>query len=58
MGGSPYQKIVDLAKDERADLVAIGTHGRGEVSRLLLGSVADRVIRFAPCPELGVRTPE
>ena len=56
--GSPYQEIVDLATDERADLVAMGTHGRSGVSRLLLGSVADRVIRLAPCPVLTVRKPE
>lgn len=56
--GSPHQKIVELVKDERADLVAMGTHGRGGVSRMLLGSVADRVIRSAPCPVLTVRAPE
>jgi nucleotide-binding universal stress UspA family protein len=56
--GSPYQEIVDLVTDERADLVAMGTHGRSGMSRLLLGSVADRVIRLAPCPVLTVRKPE
>jgi universal stress protein A len=56
--GSPYREIVDLATDELADLVAMGTHGRSGVSRLLLGSVADRVIRLAPCPVLTVRKPE
>jgi universal stress protein A len=56
--GSPYQEIVNLATDERADLVAMGTHGRSGVSRLLLGSVADRVVRLAPCPVLTVRKPE
>lgn len=56
--GSPYQEIVNLATDERADLVAMGTHGRSGVSRLLLGSVADRVIRLALCPVLTVRKPE
>ena len=55
--GPPYQKIVDLATDERADLVVIGTHGRGSVERALLGSVADRVVRMAPCPVLTVREP-
>jgi nucleotide-binding universal stress UspA family protein len=55
--GSPYQEIVGVATDEHADLVIMGTHGRGGVSRLLLGSVADRVIRFAPCPVLTVRGP-
>jgi len=56
--GSAYQEIVNLATDERADLVAMGTHGRSGMSRLLLGSVADRVIRLAPCPVLTVRKPE
>ena len=56
--GSPVQEIVDLARSEGADLVIMGTHGRGGMSRVLLGSVADRVIRLAPCPVLTVRTPE
>jgi len=38
--------------------VVMGTHGRGGMSRVLLGSVADRVIRLAPCPVLTVRKPE
>jgi universal stress protein A len=56
--GSPVQEIVDLARSEQAGLVIMGTHGRGGMSRVLLGSVADRVIRLAPCPVLTVRTPE
>jgi nucleotide-binding universal stress UspA family protein len=55
--GAPYQEIVALATDERADLVVMGTHGRGGVGRALLGSVADRVVRMAPCPVLTVREP-
>lgn len=55
--GTPHQEIVDLATDERADLVVIGTHGRGGLNRALLGSVADRVVRLAPCPVLTVREP-
>lgn len=55
--GVPHQEIVALARDERADLVVIGTHGRGGISRALLGSVADRVVRLAPCPVLTVREP-
>jgi len=55
--GVAYQEIVTLAVDERADLIVIGTHGRGGVDRALLGSVADRVIRLAPCPVLTVREP-
>ena len=53
--GVAYEEIVALARDERADLIVIGTHGRGGISRTLLGSVADRVVRFAPCPVLTVR---
>ena len=55
--GVAYQEIVTLATDERADLIVIGTHGRGGLNRALLGSVADRVIRLAPCPVLTVREP-
>jgi nucleotide-binding universal stress UspA family protein len=55
--GAPYQEIVALATDERADLIVIGTHGRGGINRVLLGSVADRVVRLAPCPVLTVREP-
>jgi len=55
--GSPHEEIVALATDERADLVVIGTHGRGGVNRALLGSVADRVVRLAPCPVLTIREP-
>ncbi|HJV59097.1 MAG TPA: universal stress protein [Methylomirabilota bacterium] len=55
--GVAYQEIVTLAVDERADLIVIGTHGRGGIDRALLGSVADRVVRLAPCPVLTVREP-
>lgn len=53
--GVPHDEIVALATDERADMVVIGTHGRGGVDRALLGSVADRVVRLAPCPVLTIR---
>lgn len=55
--GRPFQEIVAAADAEGADLIAMGTHGRGGLNRLLLGSVADRVIRTAPCPVLTVRGP-
>jgi len=55
--GVPYREIVALTTDERADLVVLGTHGRGGLDRALLGSVADRVVRLAPCPVLTVRRP-
>lgn len=55
--GVPHEEIAALARDERADLIVIGTTGRGGINRALLGSVADRVVRLAPCPVLTVREP-
>jgi nucleotide-binding universal stress UspA family protein len=48
--GAPHQEIVAAARREGAAFIVMGTHGRGGVERFLLGSVADRVIRTAPCP--------
>lgn len=53
--GSPAAEIVAAAKDLHADLVCIGTHGRGGLARVILGSVAELVVRQAPCPVLTVR---
>lgn len=53
--GSPEQEIVAAAKDLHADLVCIATHGRGGLARVILGSVAEMVVRHAPCPVLTVR---
>lgn len=52
--GSPSKVIVDEAAPENCDLVVMGTHGRGGIDRLLLGSVAERVVRRAPVPVLTV----
>ena len=54
----PAHAIVSYAREARVDLIVIGTHGRGPVAHLLLGSVAERVVRTAPCPVLTVRHPE
>ena len=56
--GAAADEIVKAAADEHADLLVMGTHGRNGLERFFLGSVADRVIRTAPCPVLTVRTPE
>jgi nucleotide-binding universal stress UspA family protein len=56
--GTAHDEIVALATEERADVIVLGTHGRTGLARMLIGSVAERVIRFAPCPVLTVRTPE
>jgi nucleotide-binding universal stress UspA family protein len=55
---SPSDAIVDYANRTGVDLIVMGTHGRGAVAHLLMGSVAERVVRAAPCPVLTVRHPE
>jgi nucleotide-binding universal stress UspA family protein len=55
---SPADAIVDYAKNADIDLAVIGTHGRQAFDRFLLGSVAERVVRTAPCPVLTVHHPE
>ena len=54
--GSPAAMIAQTAQEEGADLVVVGTHGRSGLDRFLLGSVAERVVRTAPCPVLVVKT--
>jgi len=54
--GSPASEIVRYAKDNEIDLVVMGTHGRGVVSHAVLGSVAEKVVRTAPCPVLTLRS--
>jgi nucleotide-binding universal stress UspA family protein len=53
--GGAWSEIVRLATEEHADMIVMGTQGRTGLHRLLLGSVAERVIRQAPCPVLTVR---
>jgi len=55
--GSPVASIVKAAESCGADLIVMGTHGRRGMGHLLLGSVAERVVRLAPCPVLTVREP-
>ena len=56
--GSAFVEIVTSAREENAELIVIGTHGRGMLAHMLLGSVAERVVRKAPCPVLTVREGE
>jgi len=51
-------EIVEYAREAGIDLIVIGTHGRGAMAHVLMGSVAERVVRTAPCPVLTVRHPE
>jgi nucleotide-binding universal stress UspA family protein len=55
---SPASAIVEYAEAIHADVIVIGTHGRQGVSRLLIGSVAEHVVRHARCPVLVVRRNE
>jgi len=56
--GNPYLEIIDYAKSKDIDLIVMGTHGRGGMAHLLMGSTAERVVRKSPCPVLTVRHPE
>jgi universal stress protein A len=55
--GSPASEILRFAEREEIDLIVIGTHGRKGLSRLLMGSVAESVVRRAKCPVLTVKQP-
>lgn len=57
-GGIPAEEIVRAAEQSKADILVLGTHGRTGVARMLLGSVAARVVATAPCPVLTVRMTE
>jgi universal stress protein A len=52
--GEPFQDICRIAKEERIDIIIMGSHGRTGLSHIVLGSVAERVVRHAPCPVLVV----
>jgi nucleotide-binding universal stress UspA family protein len=55
--GDPVAEIVRLARERGADLIVMGTHGRTGLGRLLMGSVAEQVLRKAPCPVLTLKAP-
>ncbi len=55
--GDPAAEIVDYAREANSDLIVMGTHGRTGLERLLMGSVAERVLREAPCSVLVVKLP-
>ncbi len=58
LAGSPFLEILRYARAHQIDLIVMGTHGRGPVAHMLLGSVAEKVVRKAPCPVLTVRQPQ
>lgn len=55
LNGIPHAEIVEFAKNGEFDMICLATHGRGFISRTILGSTTERVLREAPCPVLAVR---
>lgn len=56
--GTPHHEICKYAQKEGIDLIVVGTHGRSGLQHVLMGSVAERVVRGSPCPVLTVRPKE
>jgi len=54
--GRPFAEIIAFAKEKQVELIVMGTHGRGAIAHVLLGSTTEKVIRKAPCAVLTVRT--
>jgi len=53
--GDPFEKIIDVAEGRRINLIVLATHGRTGIKRLIIGNVAEKVVRHAPCAVLTVR---
>jgi nucleotide-binding universal stress UspA family protein len=53
--GNPFEAILEAAEDHQIDLIVLATHGRTGVKRLVIGNVAEKVVRHAPCPVLTVK---
>ncbi len=56
--GVPYEEIINFVNKHNIDLIVIGTHGRKGFDRILFGSTAANVVRYAPCPVFTVRLPQ
>ena len=56
--GNTFLAIIQAARDESVDIIVMGTHGRTGLAHVLIGSVAEKVVREAPCPVLTVKHPE
>ncbi|VTR99668.1 universal stress protein [Tuwongella immobilis] len=53
--GTPFAEIISAATEEQVDLIVMGAHGRSAIMHMLMGSVAEKVVRKAPCPVLTTR---
>ena len=58
LSGRPFVEIIRFARAQEMDLIVLGTHGRGGLRHVLMGSVAEKVSRKSPCPVMTVRDPE
>lgn len=58
VSGTPFREISETAKTQQVDLIVMGTHGRTGMEHLLIGSVAERVVRLATCPVMVTRRPK
>jgi nucleotide-binding universal stress UspA family protein len=58
VSNTPADAIADYARQAKVELIVMGTHGRRAIAHFFMGSVAERVVRIAPCPVLTVRQPE
>ena len=56
--GRPFMEIIRQARELPADMIVLSTHGRTGLSHILLGSVAEKIVRKAPCPVLSIRHPD
>ncbi len=56
--GKPFVEIIQVAKEENADLIIIATHGHSGIEHVLFGSTAEKVVRKSPCPVLSLRSAE
>jgi universal stress protein A len=56
--GRAWQEVIELAKENKTDLIVLATHGYTGLKHVLLGSVAEKIVRHAPCPVLTVRPDE
>jgi nucleotide-binding universal stress UspA family protein len=56
--GVPFYEIIQFSKQEKADLIVIGSHGRTGLKQVLFGHTAEKVVKKAPCPVLTVKHPD
>lgn len=56
--GRPFVQIIRHAREQQMDLIVLGTHGHSGLTHILMGSVAEKVVRKSPCPVLTIRHPE